>query len=129
MAMTERVQGIGGIFFKARDPVALREWYRRHLGIAIEAWGGASFTSGGPGSAPVTTVWSVFEESNGYFAPSQARFMINYRVADVRALLATLRAEGCQVDERIEDSEYGIFGWVMDPEGHRIELWQPPAAI
>src|SRR6218665_3560417 len=106
-----RVLGVGGIFFKARDPQALREWYRRHLGLDIEAWGGLSFDAGAPGSS---TVWSIFEDSSTYFAPSTAPFMINYRVADLDALLALLRSEGCTVDEKSgEPSEYGRFGWVM----------------
>ncbi len=124
----KRVTGIGGIFIKARDPVALREWYRRHLGIPVEDWGGTAFRWRGPDnpSGEGTTVWSVFEDDSGYFAPSTARFMVNYRVEDLDALLTVLRAEGCEVDARTEHSEYGKFGWVMDPEGNRIELWQPP---
>lgn len=124
----KRVTGIGGIFFKAKDPAALREWYRVHLGIPVEEWGGAIFTwanpdnPGGIGS----TVWSVFEHSSECFASCPASFVINYRVADLHALLAALRAEGCAVDDRVDDSEYGKFGWVTDPEGNRVELWQPP---
>lgn len=124
----KRVTGIGGIFFKARDPVALREWYRRHLGIALEAWGGAVFqwrSTDNP-SGEGATVWNVFEEASTYFAPSRASFMVNYRVEDLHAVLAALRAEGCEVDEKVEESEFGKFGWVMDPEGNRVELWQPP---
>ncbi len=71
-------------------------------------------------------MWTVFPESSGYFAPSAAPFMINYRVKDLKALLDALRAEGCRVDDRTEKSEYGEFGWVMDPEGNRVELWEPP---
>ncbi|GMV40587.1 MAG: glyoxalase [Myxococcales bacterium] len=118
----KRVTGIGGIFFKATDPAALREWYQVHLGIPLEEWGGAIFrwTEGG------TTVWSPFSAESTYFAPSQAPFMINYRVDDLHALLAVLRSEGCDVDDKVEESEFGKFGWVMDPEGNRIELWEPP---
>ncbi|MFA7332036.1 MAG: VOC family protein [Candidatus Delongbacteria bacterium] len=123
----ERVLGIGGIFLKARDPDALKAWYREHLGLQIEEWGGLAFPWQRPDGLPGMTVWSVFAESSNYFDPSPARFMVNYVVRDLRALLETLRAEGCQVDERVEESEYGLFGWVMDPEGHRVELWQPPA--
>lgn len=118
-----RVTGIGGIFFKAKDPAALREWYRRHLGLDIQGWGGVVFH----GSKAVgATVWNIFETGSDYFDPSPAPFMINYRVADLDAVLAALRAEGCAVDDRTEASELGKFGWVMDPEGHRVELWQPP---
>lgn len=118
----KRVTGIGGIFFKATDAAALREWYRAHLGIQSEDWGGAIFrwSEGG------TTVWSPFSAETTYFAPSQAPFMINYRVEDLHALLAALRSEGCDVDDKVEESEFGKFGWVMDPEGNRVELWEPP---
>jgi len=124
----KRVTGIGGIFFKAKDPLALREWYRKHLGIDVEEWGGTVFGWATPDnpSGTGTTVWSVFEESSACFAPSVAPFMINYRVADLHALLAALRAEGCAVEDKVDESEYGKFGWVMDPEGNRVELWQPP---
>lgn len=124
----KRVTGIGGIFFKARDPQALGAWYRKHLGIGVEEWGGAAFPWAGPDNpAGVgTTVWSPFKAETEYFAPSQASFMINYRVADLHALLALLRAEGCQVEDKVEESEFGKFGWVMNPEGNKIELWQPP---
>jgi predicted enzyme related to lactoylglutathione lyase len=118
-----RVIGIGGIFFKARDPGAMREWYRKHLGLDIESWGGLAFTA----NAGDVTVWSIFKETSEYFAPSTAPFMINYRVADLPAVLEALRAEGCNVDDRMDTSEQGRFGWVMDPEGNRIELWEPAA--
>ncbi|HEX2010702.1 MAG TPA: VOC family protein [Roseateles sp.] len=118
-----KVAGIGGVFFKARDAAALRDWYRLHLGIDVQPWGGCAFSSGGGD----TTVWSVMEQGNAYFDPSTAPFMINYRVADLHGLLAQLRAEGCAVDAKVDASEYGKFGWVMDPEGNRIELWEPPA--
>lgn len=125
----KRVTGIGGIFFKAQDAAALRDWYRRHLGIAVEEWGGTAFRWKGPENpdGEGTTVWSIFEGGSTYFAPSAAPFMVNYRVEDLAAVLAALRAEGCAVDDKVEESEFGKFGWVMDPEGHRIELWQPPA--
>lgn len=124
----QRVTGIGGIFIKAENPEQLREWYRRHLGIAVEAWGGTAFQWSGPDNPQGvgTTVWSVFADDSACFAPSRARFMVNYRVADLHALLAALRAEGCEVDAKVEESEFGKFGWVMDPEGNRIELWEPP---
>lgn len=124
-----RVTGIGGIFFQARDPVALRAWYQRHLGIDVQAWGGTAFSwtdaAGRPSNG--TTVWSIGAAGGDHFAPSTAAFMINYRVDDLQALLKALRDEGCQVLEKTEDSEYGKFGWVVDPEGNKVELWQPPA--
>ncbi len=124
----KRVTGIGGIFFKAKDPKRLGEWYRTHLGMDVQGWGGAIFhwaSPENPGGVG-TTVWSPFAEDTTYFAPSQASFMINFRVDDLHALLDVLRSEGCEVDDRVEESEFGKFGWVMDPEGNRIELWQAP---
>jgi predicted enzyme related to lactoylglutathione lyase len=125
----KRVTGIGGIFFKAKDPKALAAWYRKHLGIDVQDWGGAAFKWTDDSGTPVagTTIWSVGPADGDAYAPSKASFMINYRVADVAALLKTLREEGCQVLEKTDDSEYGKFGWVMDPEGNKVELWQPPA--
>jgi predicted enzyme related to lactoylglutathione lyase len=124
----KRVTGIGGIFFKARDPVALRAWYQRHLGIDVQAWGGAAFPWTDDAGKPAggTTVWSVSGADGDDFAPSAAPFMINYRVADLAALLTVLREEGCDVLEKTDDSEFGKFGWVMDPEGNKVELWQAP---
>ena len=124
----QRVTGVGGIFFKAKDPKALGEWYQRHLGLNVEPWGGVAFKWVTPENPTGTgsTIWSPFKEDTTYFAPSTASFMINFRVADLDSLIAALRAEGCQVDDRVEESEYGKFGWVLDPEGNRIELWQPP---
>ena len=124
----KRVTGIGGVFFKAKDPKALAEWYRTHLGVPVEEWGGAGFKWVTPENpkGTGTTVWSPFPDDTGYFAPSTQPFMVNYRVDDLHALLAALRKEGCEVDAKVEESEFGKFGWVMDPEGNRIELWQPP---
>lgn len=125
----KRVTGIGGIFFKAKDPKRLGEWYRTHLGMKVEEWGGVAFRWASPDnpSGTGTTVWSPFEEQTTYFSPSEASFMINYRVEDLHGLLDLLRSEGCNVDAKVEESEHGKFAWVMDPEGNRIELWQPPA--
>lgn len=120
----KRVVGIGGIFFKAKNPAELRAWYQRHLGFDVQAWGGAAFPWTNPEGV---TIWSISPENAASFAPSKAGFMVNYVVEDLAAVLAALRAEGCKVDAKEDDSEYGKFGWVMDPEGNRIELWQPPA--
>ena len=122
----QRVTGIGGIFFKARDPATLAAWYRDHLGLDITDWGGAIFKWGGPDSARGMTIWSAFKSDTTYLDPGTAAFMINYRVADLDALLVALRAEGCDVLERTDESEQGKFGWVIDPEGNKVELWQPP---
>ena len=124
-----RVTGIGGIFFKARDPVALRAWYQRHLGIDVQDWGGAAFQWADAAGKPTggTTIWSVSGGSEDQFAPSPATFMINYRVADLHALVKALRSEGCNVLDKIDESEYSKFAWVIDPEGNKAELWEPPA--
>ncbi|USX11700.1 VOC family protein [Oxalobacteraceae bacterium OTU3CAMAD1] len=125
----KRVTGIGGIFFHAKDPVALRAWYKRHLGIDVQDWGGAAFTWADQAGNPTkgTTIWSIGAADNNQFAPSASSFMVNYRVEDLTALLQLLRGEGCHVLENTDDSEYGKFGWVVDPEGNKVELWQPPA--
>jgi predicted enzyme related to lactoylglutathione lyase len=124
----KRVTGIGGIFFHARDPAALRAWYQRHLGIAVQAWGGAAFawTDDAGDAVHGTTAWSITAAGSEHFAPSSAPFMVNYRVHDLAALLQALRDEGCRVLDKTDDSEYGKFGWVIDPEGNKVELWQPP---
>jgi predicted enzyme related to lactoylglutathione lyase len=125
----QRVTGIGGIFFKAKDPKALGAWYKTHLGIDVSDWGGCTFDWAEPGAPqrPGQTVWSLFPDDTTYFSPGTAPFMINYRVADLESLVAQLRVEGCAVDEKgIQDNEYGKFAWVLDPEGNRLELWQPP---
>ena len=124
-----RVTGIGGVFFKAKDAPALRAWYKRHLGMDVQDWGGTAFSWSDADGKPTggTTVWSVAPETSNQFAPGSASFMINYRVEDLHALVAALKAEGCKVLEKIEDTEYGKFAWVIDPEGNKVELWQPPA--
>lgn len=118
----EKVQGVGGVFFKARDPGVLSAWYRDHLGVPVAFEHGAMFEA----EAGAMTVWTVFADESKYFAPSTKPFMINFRVSDLDKMLAQLRALGDAVDDKVEDSEYGRFAWVMDPEGNRIELWQPP---
>ncbi len=123
----KRVTGIGGIFFKAKDPKALVRWYRRHLGIHIE--GTVALFGWRADKDPRRkgqTVWSIFPAGSGYLGGDEARFMINYRVRDLDGLLAALRKEGVHVDARVEHSAHGRFGWITDPEGNRIELWEPP---
>lgn len=127
----KRVVGIGGIFFKGKDHAALREWYAKHLGIATGADGASSFEwrdAEHPDEKGMT-VWSIFNGSTTYFEPSKSAFMVNYIVEDLDAVLAALRAEGVAVDDKVEDYEYGRFGWAMDPEGNRFELWQPPKTM
>src|SRR5436305_4036583 len=117
----KRVTGIGGIFFKAKDPKALQAWYKRHLEIDVQAWGGAAFhwTDGEGKPVAGTTVWSIGSAQSDQFAPSTATFMVNYRVEDLHALVKVLREEGCNVLEKIDDSEYGKFAWVIDQEGNK----------
>jgi predicted enzyme related to lactoylglutathione lyase len=119
----ERVIGIGGIFFKARDPQGMAAWYRKHLGVAMED-GRLDFVWNEKGA----TVWSLFPADTDYFAPSTAPFMINYRVANLGRMLEQLRGGGVKV-EKVEDFEYGRFAWITDPEGNRIELWEPRGSM
>jgi predicted enzyme related to lactoylglutathione lyase len=120
-----KVTGLGGIFFKSRDPAALGAWYAQHLGLNVEEWGGVRFDENE--RRPGYTLWSPFAADTGYFGPGAQSYMINFRVDDLDALLAQLRSAGVAVDERVDESEFGRFGWITDPEGTRIELWQPPA--
>ena len=119
----ERVRGVGGVFFKARDPKALAEWYRDHLGIPVpegQTYAGFESTAGGE-----QTVWSSFPTDTDYFGSGGSSWMINYRVDNLEAMLAQLRDAGVTVDDRAEDHGYGRFGWAVDPEGNRFELWEP----
>jgi len=122
----KRVTGIGGIFIRAADPKALAAWYKQHLGVDVQSWGGAAFRWTDAAGTPVggTTAWSVGEGKN--FGAGKS-FMVNYRVDDLDALMQALRDEGCEVLEQMDDATFGKFGWVMDPEGNKVELWQPPA--
>lgn len=125
----KRVTGIGGVFIKAKDPKGLTEWYKKHLGIDVLEWGGATFMWSDPDATRPdggVTVWSLFPADSEYFGNPAQQVMVNYRVANLDQLVEALRAEGCDVDSRTETSEYGRFGWVTDPEGNRIELWEPP---
>ena len=113
----QRVTGIGGVFFRSRDPAGLVAWYAEHLGVPVTD-GYVVF----PESR--NTVWSPFSETTEYW-PSAKQGMVNFTVSDLDAMLAQLRAAGVEVDERVEDHEYGRFGWAVDPEGNRFELWEP----
>ncbi len=119
----ERVLGMGGVFFKSRDPQALAAWYREHLGVPIEA--GQTYGTLTSSAAAEQTVWSAFPADTDYFGSSPAPFMFNYRVRNLDAMLAQLRAAGARVEDRVEDYDYGRFGWATDPEGNRFELWEP----
>jgi predicted enzyme related to lactoylglutathione lyase len=123
-----KVSGIGGIFFKARDPKALGAWYETHLGVKFEDWGGTQFKwrrHDAPERTEIT-VWSLFKQDSTYFEPGGKPFMVNYIVDDLDAMRTQLLAAGVTVDDKVEASEYGRFGWAMDPEGNRFELWEPP---
>lgn len=125
----KRVTGIGGIFFQADNPEKLYDWYERHLGIRREPGGESVWMYWREDENPERrgmTVWALFEKSGKYFEPSRAPFMLNYRVDDLDTLLEALRAEGVEIDPKREDHEYGRFAWIMDPEGNKIELWEPP---
>ena len=120
-----KVIGLGGIFFRSRDPAALAAWYATHLGLEVEAWHGARFAE--DASRPGYALWAPLPADTGYFGDGGQAHMVTFRVDDLDALLAQLRAAGVAVDERVEESEYGRFGWITDPEGTRVELWQPPS--
>lgn len=124
--MKKRVTGIGGIFFKTKDVAKTKEWYHKHLGIESDQHGSLLKWRDFEDSEKVgTTVWSPFEEKTAYFQPSEKEFMFNYRVENLEELLETLKREGVQVVGEMETYEYGKFGWIMDPEGRKIELWEP----
>jgi predicted enzyme related to lactoylglutathione lyase len=125
----KRVTGIGGIFFKSEHPEQLYQWYEKYLGVQRTSDGsGAMFEwrDAEDGQKKGMTVWSIFPRSTKYFDPSRSVFMINYRVDDLDALLKALKEEGVEIDPHREDYDYGRFAWVMDPDGNRIELWEPP---
>ena len=116
----ERVTGIGGVFFRARDPERLRAWYAEHLGVELADWGGHAFEA----VAGDQTVWSIFSTQSDYYPRKQAA-MLNYRVRDLDAMLGQLRAAGVDVEEKVDADPNGRFGWASDPEGNRFELWEP----
>jgi len=120
-----RITGVGGIFIKSKDPKALAAWYRDVLGVAIEPWGGAMLSYDAPGHPPVL-VWSAFPAATDHFAPSTREFMLNFAVDDLDAFLARLKAKGVAVLKQ-DDSPEGRFAWIVDPDGTKIELWQPKA--
>jgi catechol 2,3-dioxygenase-like lactoylglutathione lyase family enzyme len=119
----EKVHGIGGIFFKGRNPQSLAAWYRDYLGIPVND-GYADFECRDKEGKPARTVWSIFPRDTDYFGPADNHFMINYRVRDLGAMLEQLKARGIAI-EKTENFDYGRFAWITDPEGNRIELWQP----
>jgi predicted enzyme related to lactoylglutathione lyase len=124
-----RVTGIGGFFFKSDDPEKLMEWYRRHLGVETDSSGGWTHQWREKRNPEKIghTVFSPFQRDTTYFEPSEQPYMFNFRVADLHALLKALRRAGVHVIDKVEEYPYGKFGWIVDPEGRKIELWEPPA--
>lgn len=121
-----RVTGIGGVFFKSSDPKALTAWYAENLGIQMSDYGGATFLWSD--EVPATTgqtAWSIFPETTKHFGGGSQEAMINYRVDDLDALLEKLAAAGVTIDPKREEASYGKFAWITDPDGNRVELWEP----
>ena len=120
------VTGLGGVFPKSKDPKALAAWYRDVLGLKVENWGGAALRYDAPGHPPVV-VWNAFSQTSDYMAPSTREFMINFAVDDLDALVAKLTAKGVTILKRDDKDPNGKFAWILDPDGTKIELWQPKA--
>jgi len=122
-----KVTGIGGVFFLARtDPIALRSWYEKHLGIKIEEYGhGLLKWDADTAEDNGATVWSVGERDSKWFSPSDANFMINYRVDDLEAMIEQLTSSGIDIMQGPEYHENGVFAWILDPDGNKLELWEP----
>ena len=125
-AKMKKVTGIGGIFFKCKDPKKLNEWYKKHLGFDTSPYGtNFEWRQEEDSTKKGSTQWAPFAETTKYFEPSTKDFMINYRVENIEALVAQLKEEGVTIVDKIEDSEYGKFVHIMDDEGNKIELWEP----
>ncbi len=124
----KRVTGLGGVFFKTTDPKGMKEWYGKHLGLPVDEHG-ASFQwmeiDRKDAKVPALTAWSPFKEDTTYFNPSEKQFMFNYRVENLVELMKALKEEGVQIVGDIEEYSYGKFGWIMDPDGNKVELWEP----
>lgn len=122
----KKVTGIGGIFFKCKDPKKIKEWYKTHLGLNTDEYGtNFEWYQGADSTKKGYTQWSPFKESTKYFEPSQKDFMINYRVENLEALVAQLKKEGVTITDTIESFDYGKFVHILDPEGNKLELWEP----
>lgn len=122
----QKVTGVGGVFFKARDPKQLMEWYDQHLGIKFQhGFIQFKWADDQGNKTPGSTTLAIFKEDSDNFKPSEKPFMINLRVGDLRALLAELAEKGITVSGEIQEYEFGRFGWLIDPEGNKIELWEP----
>lgn len=122
--MKKRVTGLGGFFFKTKDPHQVKTWYKVHLGLDVDDYG-CTFWWKDKNGKDCSTQWSPFNEDTEYFEPSNKPFMMNFRVENLEELLETLKKEDVAVVRNIEEYDYGKFGWIMDPEGNKIELWEP----
>ena len=122
--MKKRVTGIGGLFFKTHDPKKTKDWYKKHLGFNTDDYGCTFWWKEKSGKI-ASTQWSPFKEDTPYFAPSEKDHMFNYRVHNLKELFAKLKTEGVEIVGEVEEYEYGKFGWILDPEGNKIELWEP----
>jgi len=120
----KRVTGLGGFFFKTKDPKTTKEWYSKHLGLPVDDYGCTFWWKDKKGN-DCSTQWSPFKDDTTYFSPSKKEFMMNFRVENLVELLKVLKEEGVTVVGEIEVYEYGKFGWILDPEGNKIELWEP----
>lgn len=126
--MKKRVTGLGGVFFKSQNPGALKDWYKKHLEIDSGEHGAMFFWRDHEDPAREgNTVWSIFPDDTDYFRPGTREFMFNYRVENLEELLRLLKQEGVEIVGEIEEYPYGKFGWIMDPDGNKIELWEPPS--
>lgn len=124
----KRVTGLGGVFFKTKDPKKMKEWYATHLGMKGDEYGFSfQWKELGKEDAkePAVTAWSPFDEKTKYFEPSEKPYMFNYRVENLVELLRVLKEEGVQIVGQVQEYPYGKFGWIMDPDGNKIELWEP----
>ena len=122
--MKKRVTGLGGIFFKTKNPDETKAWYGKHLGLPVDDYG-CSFWWKDKSGKDCSTQWSPFKDNTTYFEPSQKPFMMNFRVENLVELLAVLKEEGVTIVGEMEEYDYGKFGWILDPEGNKIELWEP----
>jgi len=123
--MKKRVTGIGGLFFKAQDPDKIKKWYDKHLGLPYDQYGCSFEWVQKDSKRPGFTAWSPFPQDTKYYDPSKKDFMFNYRVENLEELLSVLKEEGVEIVGEMETYDYGKFGWIMDPEGNKIELWEP----
>ena len=122
--MKKRVTGLGGFFFKTKNPDEIKSWYKTHLGLPVDEYGCTFWWKDNAGN-DCSTQWSPFKEDTKYFEPSTKAFMMNFRVENLERLLETLKDEGVTIVGEMEEYDFGKFGWILDPEGNKIERWEP----